>query len=74
LFFCRDTSELEPVTHANEAVRRFYRLIQAARDGQEQKDCQNLYPQCNMQTKWLRVVEGSSCTEYEQFYESTIPC
>ncbi|KAL7729444.1 hypothetical protein ACLKA6_009006 [Drosophila palustris] len=47
----RDTSELEPVTHANEAVRRFYRLIQAARDGQEQKDCQSLYPQCNMQTK-----------------------
>ncbi|KAM8705228.1 hypothetical protein ACLKA7_009653 [Drosophila subpalustris] len=47
----RDTSELEPVTHANEAVRRFYRLIQAARDGQEQKDCQSLYPQCNMQAK-----------------------
>ncbi|KAH8360068.1 hypothetical protein KR093_010430, partial [Drosophila rubida] len=47
----RDTNELEPVTHANEAVRRFYRLIQAARDGQEQKDCQSLYPQCNMQTK-----------------------
>ncbi|XP_060648624.1 uncharacterized protein LOC132786181 isoform X2 [Drosophila nasuta] len=46
----RDTNELEPVTHANEAVRRFYRLIQAARDGQEQKDCQILYPQCNMQT------------------------
>ncbi|ALC46818.1 Osi17 [Drosophila busckii] len=44
----RDTSELEPVTHANEAVRRFYRLIQAARDGQDQKDCQSLYPQCNM--------------------------
>ncbi|XP_043653881.1 uncharacterized protein LOC122620468 isoform X2 [Drosophila teissieri] len=47
----RDTSELEPVTHANEAVRRFYRLIQAARDGQDQKDCQSLYPQCNMQAK-----------------------
>ncbi|XP_034488261.1 uncharacterized protein LOC117792298 isoform X2 [Drosophila innubila] len=47
----RDTSELEPVTNANEAVRRFYRLIQAARDGQEQKDCQSLYPQCNMPTK-----------------------
>ncbi|EDV48016.2 uncharacterized protein LOC6552825 isoform X2 [Drosophila erecta] len=47
----RDTSELEPVAHANEAVRRFYRLIQAARDGQDQKDCQSLYPQCNMQAK-----------------------
>ncbi|XP_020798704.1 uncharacterized protein LOC110176620 [Drosophila serrata] len=47
----RDTSELEPVTHANEAVRRFYRLIQAARDGQDQKDCQSLYPQCNMPAK-----------------------
>ncbi|XP_039492103.1 uncharacterized protein LOC120452095 isoform X1 [Drosophila santomea] len=47
----RDTSELETVTHANEAVRRFYRLIQAARDGQDQKDCQSLYPQCNMQAK-----------------------
>ncbi|XP_070072917.1 uncharacterized protein Osi17 isoform X5 [Drosophila takahashii] len=47
----RDTSELEPVTHANEAVRRFYRLIQAARDGQDQKDCQILYPQCNMPAK-----------------------
>ncbi|XP_032578415.1 uncharacterized protein LOC6614093 isoform X3 [Drosophila sechellia] len=47
----RDTSELEPVTHANEAVRRFYRLIQAARDGQDQKDCPSLYPQCNMPAK-----------------------
>ncbi|XP_017067668.2 uncharacterized protein LOC108105545 isoform X2 [Drosophila eugracilis] len=47
----RDTSELEPVTQANEAVRRFYRLIQAARDGQDQKDCQSLYPQCNMPAK-----------------------
>ncbi|XP_033232312.1 uncharacterized protein Osi17 isoform X2 [Drosophila pseudoobscura] len=47
----RDTSELEPVTHANEAVRRFYRLIQAARDGQDQKDCQSLYPQCTMPAK-----------------------
>ncbi|XP_030371715.1 uncharacterized protein LOC115622000 [Scaptodrosophila lebanonensis] len=47
----RDTSELEPVTKANEAVKRFYRLIQAARDGQDQKDCASLYPQCNMPTK-----------------------
>ncbi|EDW58511.1 uncharacterized protein Dvir_GJ14266 [Drosophila virilis] len=47
----RETSELEPVTHANEAVRRFYRLIQAARDGQDQKDCHSLYPQCNMPAK-----------------------
>ncbi|SPP80194.1 uncharacterized protein LOC117583428 isoform X2 [Drosophila guanche] len=47
----RDTSELEPVTHANEAVRRFYRLIQAARDGQDQKDCQSLYPQCTVPAK-----------------------
>ncbi|KRG01150.1 uncharacterized protein LOC6573159 isoform X4 [Drosophila mojavensis] len=47
----RETSELEPVTHANEAVRRFYRLIQAARDGQDQKDCLSLYPQCNMPAK-----------------------
>ncbi|XP_023163639.2 uncharacterized protein LOC111594534 isoform X1 [Drosophila hydei] len=47
----RETNELEPVTHANEAVRRFYRLIQAARDGQDQKDCPSLYPQCNMPAK-----------------------
>ncbi|EDW84597.2 uncharacterized protein Dwil_GK13049 [Drosophila willistoni] len=44
----RDASELEAVTHANEAVRRFYRLIQAARDGQDQKNCRTLHPQCNM--------------------------
>ncbi|XP_037943412.1 uncharacterized protein LOC119676247 [Teleopsis dalmanni] len=47
----RDSNELEPVTKTNEAVIRFYRLIQAARDGQDQRDCLRLYPQCNINTK-----------------------
>ncbi|KAL9899095.1 DUF1676 domain-containing protein Osi17 isoform 2-T12 [Glossina fuscipes fuscipes] len=47
----RDTSELAPVKNTNAAVIRFFRLIQAARDGQDQKDCLRLYPNCNINTE-----------------------
>ncbi|XP_018796184.1 PREDICTED: uncharacterized protein LOC108973388 isoform X3 [Bactrocera latifrons] len=47
----RDTSELQPVSNPNGAVVRFYRFIQAARDGQDQRDCLRLYPQCNINTE-----------------------
>ncbi|XP_069961555.1 uncharacterized protein Osi17 isoform X3 [Bactrocera oleae] len=47
----RDTSELQPVSNSNGAVVRFYRFIQAARDGQDQRDCLRLYPQCNINTE-----------------------
>ncbi|CAD6993258.1 unnamed protein product [Ceratitis capitata] len=46
-----DTSELQPVSNPNGAVVRFYRFIQAARDGQDQRDCLRLYPQCNINTE-----------------------
>ncbi|XP_067619143.1 uncharacterized protein Osi17 isoform X3 [Eurosta solidaginis] len=47
----RDTNELQPVSNPNGAVVRFYRFIQAARDGQDQKDCLSLYSQCNINTE-----------------------
>ncbi|XP_054741325.1 uncharacterized protein LOC129246261 [Anastrepha obliqua] len=47
----RDTSELQPVSNPNGAVIRFYRFIQAARDGQDQRDCLRLYPQCSINTE-----------------------
>uniref|UniRef100_A0A1B0FL86 Osiris 17 n=1 Tax=Glossina morsitans morsitans TaxID=37546 RepID=A0A1B0FL86_GLOMM len=47
----RDTNELAPVKNTNTAVIRFFRLIQAARDGQDQKDCLRLYPNCNINTE-----------------------
>uniref|UniRef100_A0A1A9W5P4 Uncharacterized protein n=1 Tax=Glossina brevipalpis TaxID=37001 RepID=A0A1A9W5P4_9MUSC len=47
----RDTHELAPVKNPNGAVIRFFRLIQAARDGQDQKDCLRLYPNCNINTE-----------------------
>ncbi|KFB51354.1 AGAP003468-PA-like protein [Anopheles sinensis] len=46
-------SELQKPTSTNAAVVRFYRYVQAARDGQDQRDCQRLYSQCtiNMEKK-----------------------
>uniref|UniRef100_A0A182PN17 Uncharacterized protein n=1 Tax=Anopheles epiroticus TaxID=199890 RepID=A0A182PN17_9DIPT len=49
----RDASELQKPTSTNAAVVRFYRYVQAARDGQDQRDCQRIYSQCtiNMEKK-----------------------
>ncbi|XP_037815153.1 uncharacterized protein LOC119605856 isoform X2 [Lucilia sericata] len=47
----RDTNELQPITNTNQAVVRFFRLIQAARDGQDQRDCLALYPNCSINTE-----------------------
>ncbi|XP_050081552.1 uncharacterized protein LOC126568910 isoform X1 [Anopheles aquasalis] len=49
----RDASELQKPTSTNAAVVRFYRYVQAARDGQDQRDCHRLYSQCtiNMEKK-----------------------
>lgn len=46
-----DSSELQRPAESNPAVLRFYRYVQAARDGQEQRDCINVYQQCNRPTK-----------------------
>uniref|UniRef100_A0A336M2G0 CSON009288 protein n=1 Tax=Culicoides sonorensis TaxID=179676 RepID=A0A336M2G0_CULSO len=42
----RDPNELQKPTSTNVAVIRFYRYIQAARDGQDQKDCSQIYSHC----------------------------
>ncbi|XP_063706260.1 uncharacterized protein LOC134835318 [Culicoides brevitarsis] len=42
----RDPNELQKPSSTNVAVIRFYRYIQAARDGQDQKDCTQIYAQC----------------------------
>uniref|UniRef100_A0A182J0M4 Uncharacterized protein n=1 Tax=Anopheles atroparvus TaxID=41427 RepID=A0A182J0M4_ANOAO len=49
----RDASELQKPSSTNAAVVRFYRYVQAARDGQDQRDCQRLYSLCtiNMEKK-----------------------
>lgn len=46
----RDSSELQRPAQTNSAVIRFYKYVQAARDGQEQRDCANIYP-CSLPTK-----------------------
>lgn len=46
----RDSSELQRPVQSNPAVVRFYRYVQAARDGQDQRDCAVSYP-CNLPTK-----------------------
>ncbi|KPJ20259.1 hypothetical protein RR48_04857 [Papilio machaon] len=43
----KDSSELVPPADSKMALR-YYRYVQAARDGQEQKDCTLLYPNCNI--------------------------
>lgn len=49
-FAPRDPTELQKPTSTNVAVIRFYRYIQAARDGQDQKDCVQMYAQCFLNT------------------------
>ncbi|XP_058839486.1 uncharacterized protein LOC131694957 [Topomyia yanbarensis] len=44
----RDASELQKPTSTNGAVIRFYRYVQAARDGQDQRDCRQLYSLCTI--------------------------
>lgn len=61
---CRDPTELQKPTSVNTPVVRFYRYIQAARDGQEAKDCLRLYPACTLATEWQqrRALPKSSRT------------
>ncbi|GLV32661.1 Osiris 17 [Carabus blaptoides fortunei] len=47
----RDSKDLQKPTTNNEAVIRFYRYVQAARDGQDQRECLRLYPSCNINTE-----------------------
>lgn len=47
----RDTSELRQPVSTNTAVIRFYRYVQAARDGQDQRDCLRTYAQCTVNTE-----------------------
>ncbi|XP_050305023.1 uncharacterized protein LOC126742412 [Anthonomus grandis grandis] len=47
----RDSSELAKPTSTNSAVIRFYKYVQAARDGQDQRDCLRLYPACQINTE-----------------------
>lgn len=49
--FFRDSSELQKPTSTNLAVIRFYKYVQAARDGQDQRDCLRLYPACSINTE-----------------------
>ncbi|XP_055632154.1 uncharacterized protein LOC129772021 isoform X2 [Toxorhynchites rutilus septentrionalis] len=44
----RDATELQKPTSTNAAVVRFYRYVQAARDGQEQRDCRQIYSLCTI--------------------------
>ncbi|XP_055523415.1 uncharacterized protein LOC129717496 isoform X3 [Wyeomyia smithii] len=44
----RDASELQKPTSTNAAVIRFYRYVQAARDGQDQRDCRQIYSLCTI--------------------------
>ncbi|XP_028128253.2 uncharacterized protein LOC114324586 [Diabrotica virgifera virgifera] len=47
----RDPKELKKPTSTNAAVIRFYKYVQAARDGQDQRDCIRLYPSCIVNTE-----------------------
>ncbi|GAB0087567.1 uncharacterized protein DMENIID0001_018920 [Sergentomyia squamirostris] len=47
----RDTNELQKPTSTNAAVIRFYKYVQAAREGQDQGDCLRRYPQCSLNTE-----------------------
>lgn len=50
MVFYSDSSELQRPVQSNPAVVRFYKYVQAARDGQEQRECSDIYP-CNLPTK-----------------------
>ncbi|XP_053619688.1 uncharacterized protein Osi17 [Plodia interpunctella] len=43
----KDSSELLPPADSKMALR-YYKYVQAARDGQEQKNCSTLYPNCHI--------------------------
>ncbi|KRT83843.1 hypothetical protein AMK59_3408 [Oryctes borbonicus] len=43
--------DLEKPTSTSAAVIRFYRYVQAARDGQDKRDCLRLYPACVINTE-----------------------
>ncbi|KAH9644657.1 hypothetical protein HF086_011826 [Spodoptera exigua] len=43
----KDSNELVPAGDSMMAIN-YYRYVQAARDGQEQKDCVTLYPNCEI--------------------------
>ncbi|CAH0721090.1 unnamed protein product, partial [Brenthis ino] len=43
----KDSSELVPPADSKMALR-YFRYVQAARDGQESKDCVSIYSQCNI--------------------------
>nr|XP_018904050.1 PREDICTED: uncharacterized protein LOC109035039 isoform X1 [Bemisia tabaci] len=47
----RDPTELQRPSYTNAAVVRFYKYVQAARDGQDFKDCLRLYPSCAIKTE-----------------------
>ncbi|CAH0555708.1 unnamed protein product [Brassicogethes aeneus] len=47
----RDSNELQKPTATNAAVVRFYKYVQAARDGQDKRDCLRLYPTCAVNTE-----------------------
>ncbi|KAG5884636.1 hypothetical protein JTB14_035731 [Gonioctena quinquepunctata] len=47
----RDSKELQKPTSTNAAVIRFYKYVQAARDGQDKRDCLRLYPSCVINTE-----------------------
>ncbi|XP_019870366.2 uncharacterized protein LOC109598904 [Aethina tumida] len=47
----RDSKELQKPTSTNAAVIRFYKYVQAARDGQDKRDCIRLYPTCAVNTE-----------------------
>lgn len=50
-FNYRDSSELQKPTSTNSVVVRFYKYVQAARDGQDQRNCLRLYPACSINTE-----------------------
>ncbi|XP_063389413.1 uncharacterized protein LOC134675161 isoform X1 [Cydia fagiglandana] len=43
----KDSNELVPAADSKFAIQ-YYRYVQAARDGQEQKDCTLIYPDCHI--------------------------
>lgn len=47
----RDSKELQKPTTTNAPVIRFYRYVQAARDGQEKHDCLKTYAACSFATE-----------------------
>jgi hypothetical protein len=59
----REPHELLKPAVLNSASVRFHRYLQAARDGQDQKDCLKLYPTCTVRTEWCHLIKSRSTTE-----------